>query len=87
MGRGLIKLFTRRRAPNDPPRYVLRYEVEREDDGRYIAEIIDLPGVMVYGATEAEALRAASALALRVFAERIEHGELNPEMSFAFQHV
>jgi predicted RNase H-like HicB family nuclease len=52
-----------------------RIELEREADGRWIAEIPSLPGVLAYGATEAEAFAAAEALALRVIADRIEHGE------------
>jgi predicted RNase H-like HicB family nuclease len=47
-------------------------EIEREADGRWIAEIPDLPGVMAYGATEKEALIAVESLALRVLADRIE---------------
>lgn len=52
-----------------------RIELDREDDGRWIAEIAALPGVMVYGATRAEALAKCQALALRTLADRIEHGE------------
>ena len=50
-------------------------EFEREEDGRWIAEVPDLPGVMVYGATREEVFRRVEALALRVLADRIEHGE------------
>ena len=50
-------------------------EIERERDGRWIAEVMDLPGVMAYGATRREALASAEALALRVLADRLEHGE------------
>ena len=50
-------------------------ELEREDDGRWIAEVVDLPGVLVYGATRDKALAAAQALALRVLADRLEHDE------------
>ncbi len=50
-------------------------EVEREKDERWIAEIPELPGVMVYGATRDEAIARCQALALRVLADRIEHGE------------
>jgi len=57
---------------------MLRIEIAREDDGRWIAEIPDLPGVMAYGSTEAEARLRAEALALRVIADRIEHGEPVP---------
>ena len=51
---------------------VYKIETERETDGRWIAEIVDVPGVMVYGATEKEAMASAQALALRVLADRIE---------------
>ena len=50
-------------------------ECERETDGRWIAEVIGLPGVLAYGATEGEAMAKAEALALRVMAERLENGE------------
>ncbi len=48
-------------------------EFEREEDGRWIAEIPDLPGVMVYGATRDEAQSKVEALALKVIADRIEN--------------
>jgi len=51
------------------------YQLDREDDGRYIAEIIELPGCLAYGATSDEALRAVQVLALRVLADRLEHDE------------
>lgn len=50
-------------------------EIEREEGGRWIAEVPALPGVLAYGATEAEALASVQALALRVLADRLEHGE------------
>lgn len=50
-------------------------EIEQEDDGRWLAEVVDLPGVMAYGDTAADALARVQALALRVLADRIEHGE------------
>lgn len=53
-------------------------ECEREDDGRWLAEVPDLPGVMAYGSTAEEAQAKARVLALRVLAERIEHGEARP---------
>ena len=56
-------------------------EVDREDDGRWIVEVPDLPGVMVYGGTREEALARAKALALRVVADRLEHGETVSEIS------
>ncbi|HZG41617.1 MAG TPA: type II toxin-antitoxin system HicB family antitoxin [Longimicrobium sp.] len=61
-------------------------EIEREDDGRWIAEVPDLPGVMVYGNDRASAVAKVQALALRVLAERLEHGEAVPEpLSVSFQ--
>jgi predicted RNase H-like HicB family nuclease len=54
------------------PHIVYKVETEVEDDGRWIAEIADLPGVMAYEATENEAVASAQALALRVLADRIE---------------
>ncbi|HLK05801.1 MAG TPA: hypothetical protein VKT53_15290 [Candidatus Acidoferrum sp.] len=51
---------------------VYRVETELEEDGRWIAEIVDVPGVLAYGATEQEAKAAAQALALRVLADEIE---------------
>lgn len=50
-------------------------EVEREEDGRWIGEVIDLPGVLAYGVTRDEAVAKAKALAFRVLADRLEHGE------------
>jgi predicted RNase H-like HicB family nuclease len=59
-------------------------EFEVESDGRWIAEIDELPGVMVYGATRQEAKSGVEALALRVLADRIEAESLNVEtISFA----
>lgn len=55
-------------------------EIEREKDGRWIAEVSDLPGVLAYGGTEAEAIAKVQALALRVVADRLEHGEAGPEL-------
>lgn len=48
-------------------------ESEQEEDGRWLAEVMELPGVMVYGQPRPEALAKAQALALRVLAERLEH--------------
>ena len=52
---------------------------EREEDGRWIAEVPELPGVLAYGATADEAMAKAEALALRVLAERLDHMEAKPE--------
>ncbi len=60
-------------------------ETEQEDDGRWIAEVMDLPGVMVYGDTREEAVRQVQALALRVVADRLEHGEDVPGQEGLFQ--
>jgi len=54
------------------PHIVYKVETEREADGRWIAEIVDVPGVMAYGASEKEAVASAQALALRILADRIE---------------
>jgi predicted RNase H-like HicB family nuclease len=63
---------------------MLNVEVEREDDGRWIAEVTDLPGVQAYGQTRQEAIERAKALSLRVMADRLEHGEEVPEMGGVF---
>lgn len=53
----------------------LTVEYEREDDGRWLAEVLELPGALAYGQTSDEAIAKAQALALRVLADRLEHGE------------
>lgn len=58
---------------------MLTVETEQEADGRWIAEVRDLPGVLAYGASRAEAIVRAESLALRVLADRLEHGEAVPE--------
>ena len=50
-------------------------ECEREADGRWLAEVLELPGVMAYGASQEQAMARAEALALRVLAEQLEQGE------------
>lgn len=57
---------------------MLPIELDRENDGRWIAEVPALPGVICYGASRDEAIASAKALALRVLADRIEHGEELP---------
>ena len=57
-----------------------RVEIEQEEDGRWIAEVIDLPGVLAYGNSSAEAQAKVQALALRVVADRFEHGEAGPDL-------
>ena len=63
---------------------MLRIEFEREKDGRWIAEIPTLPGVMAYGQTREEARGRVEALALRTLADRLEHGEDVPELGELF---
>jgi predicted RNase H-like HicB family nuclease len=55
-------------------------ELERENDGRWIADVPDLPGVLAYGISRNDAIAHAQALALRVLADRIEHGESGPTL-------
>jgi len=57
-----------------------RVEVDQENDGRWIAEVVELPGVMAYGNTEHLAKARVQALALRVVADRLEHGEADPDL-------
>jgi predicted RNase H-like HicB family nuclease len=57
-----------------------KVEIEREVDGRWIAEVIELPGVMAYGSSADEAQAKVQALALRVVADRLEHGEAGPDL-------
>jgi len=60
-------------------------ELDREDDGRWIADVVALPGAMAYGASRDEAIARAEAIALRVLAERLEHGEHVPTLAALFQ--
>jgi predicted RNase H-like HicB family nuclease len=57
-----------------------KVEVEREDDGRWLAEVVELPGVLAYGETQEAARARVQALALRVIAERLEHGETGSDL-------
>ena len=59
---------------------VFRVELEQETDGRWLAEVIELRGVLAYGQSREEALARAKALALRVVADRLEHGETGPDL-------
>ena len=59
-------------------------ETEREDDGRWLAEVIEISGALAYGATRAAAIAHAQALALRVIAERLENGEEVPDLAGVF---
>jgi predicted RNase H-like HicB family nuclease len=59
---------------------VLTIELEQEEDGRWLGEVEALPGVIAYGVTRADAIARAQALALRVLADRLEHGEAVPAL-------
>ena len=75
----LCKIVLARRPPAGKRMTpTLKIEIEREEDGRWIGEVAELPGVLAYGATEAEVRAKTTALALRVIADRIEHGEPVP---------
>lgn len=63
---------------------VLLIEIEKEKDGRWIAEVPDLPGVMAYGPSREDAISRVKALALRVLADRLENGEEIPELREVF---
>ncbi|MDM3848351.1 MAG: type II toxin-antitoxin system HicB family antitoxin [Aphanizomenon gracile PMC638.10] len=58
----------------------LKIEIEQEEDGRFIADVIDFPGVLAYGNTRQEAVAKVQALALRVLADKLEHGEVKPDL-------
>lgn len=62
-------------------------EVEQEVDGRWIAEVPELPGVMAYGKSREEAVRRAQVLSLRVLADRLEHDEPIPQAQAVFSIV
>ncbi len=65
----------------------LTIEIEQEEDGRWLAEVPDLPGVLAYGQTRQEAIDKVQALSLRVLADRLEHGESVPDMGSVFSVV
>jgi predicted RNase H-like HicB family nuclease len=57
-----------------------KIELGREDDGRWLAEVPELPGVMIYGKSRDDAIAHVQALALRVLADRLEHSEAAPDL-------
>lgn len=64
----------------------LNVEIEQEEDGRWIADVVDLPGVMAYGPTPEATEAKVQALALRALADRLEHGETDPDsLSISFE--
>ena len=60
--------------------FTFTIELEQEDDARWIAEVMEIPGAMVYGSTTEEAMARVQALALRVLAEQVEHGEVGTDL-------
>jgi predicted RNase H-like HicB family nuclease len=62
----------------------LTIEMEQEEDGRWLAEVPDLPGVQAYGRTRQEAIERVQVLSLRVLADRLDHGEPVPQVSGVF---
>jgi predicted RNase H-like HicB family nuclease len=62
-------------------------EVEKEGDDRWIAEVVELPGVLAYGATREEAVHRVESLSLRVIADRLDNGETVPQMDALFSVV
>jgi predicted RNase H-like HicB family nuclease len=65
-------------SPDNSAMKILHIETETEEDGRWIAEVVDIPGAMAYGSTKQDAVAKAEAIAFRILAERLEHGEINP---------
>lgn len=59
-------------------------EIDREDDGRWLAEVMELPGAMAYGDSREEAEAHAKGLALRAIADRLDHGEDVPDITPLF---
>ena len=64
----------------------LAVEFDREEDGRWIAEVPTLPGVLAYGKTKKDALQRVSAIALRTLADYIEHGKRPAPVSRLFDY-
>ena len=62
----------------------MKIEIDREDDGRWIAEVPELPGVMCYASTREKVLSQVEALSLRAIADRLDHGESIPELEELF---
>ena len=60
---------------------ILTIELDQEEDGRWIAEVVDIPGALAYGATPEQAKAKAKAIALRVLADQLEHGEAMGDLS------
>jgi predicted RNase H-like HicB family nuclease len=71
-----MAITTRLKIKNSIPNH-FTIEVEQEEDGRWIAEILEIPGVLSYGLTQQQAISNVQALALRVIADKLEQGEMN----------
>jgi predicted RNase H-like HicB family nuclease len=65
-------------------RHFMQVEIEKEEDGRWIAEVPALKGAMAYGVSREEAIAKVEALVLRAIADKLEHGEEAPEVSHVF---
>jgi len=63
---------------------IMKVEVEKETDGRFIAEVPVIPGAMAYGDTREQAISRVEALVLRILADRLDYGEPSPEVSEVF---
>jgi predicted RNase H-like HicB family nuclease len=72
------------KSPCSAEFHFLNVEIEREHDGRWLAEVVDLSGVLAYGSTREQALQRTKTLALRVLADRLERGEAVPEIGSVF---
>jgi predicted RNase H-like HicB family nuclease len=76
--------LTLQRKPKGVKTVPLTIEVEQEEDGRWLAEMAELPGVLLYGQTRQEAIARVQALSLRVLADRLDHGESVPQLGSVF---
>lgn len=74
-----FRSFGELRRPRQEGIVTFNIDLEQETDGRWIAEVSDLPGVLAYGQSREDALAHVQALALRVLAEQLEHGETAPD--------
>ena len=79
-----MRIWHSRQAYNLPTMSEFTVDIEREEDGRWVGEVAELPGVLTYGVTREEAVAKAKALAFRVLADRLEHGEDIPEIHGVF---
>ncbi len=89
-GTGVLGSSPRRSKLPTPARnsdHRLRVELEREEDGRWLAPVIALPGVMAYGLTPEEAVVAAEKLLLHIVLDRLDHGEDVPALTRLFSMV